>query len=267
MDTIRIATLAGAPALPRVLLVAHPLRLAAALASGLKAAGLDVEIAASMAEVPHVLARFQPGVALLYLAAADPLGLEGVALLVRTGDGGIIAVLGEDSEAARIASLDGGADDVVGAGTPPGELAARVRAVHRRLLRSSAILAQEPAGPILLEPAHRYVVGAQGERVALSEAEFITLETLLDADGAPVTREWLGRVALHRPLHSDDRSVDQLVLKLRRKLAAVGAADRTILSARRQGYVIADPSRFRSVGPTGQSQPDDSNRPLAAVGG
>ena len=60
-----------------------------------------------------------------------------------------------------------------------------------------------------------------------------------------MSRDWLGRAALKRALHADDRSVDQLVLKLRRKLSAGGAPERTILSARRQGYVIPDPSLFR----------------------
>ena len=70
---------------------------------------------------------------------------------------------------------------------------------------------------------------------------------LLDAGGVSVSREWLSRIALKRPLHADDRAVDQLVMKLRRKLASQGASDRVILSARRQGYMIADPSLFRAI--------------------
>ena len=76
-----------------------------------------------------------------------------------------------------------------------------------------------PTTQIVLDQAHRCLIGLSGEQTPLSEAEFTALETLLDADGAPVSRDWLGRVALKRPLHADDRSVDQLVLKLRRKLA------------------------------------------------
>jgi hypothetical protein len=50
-----------------------------------------------------------------------------------------------------------------------------------------------------------------------------------------------------------------LVLKLRRKLSASGAAERTILSARRQGYVIPDPSLFRvaAAGPGSRAASGD----------
>lgn len=248
MEPIRFTMAADAHLLRHVLFVEYPAALAALAVPALKAAAMDVEIAGSLAEAAHLLERFQPGVVLLYAAGSPPAGLERIGVLARGGECGVIVVLEQDSEAARIAALDQGADHVLPRTVRPGELAAHVRAVLRRGLRSAAMPAYEPGAAILLEPAHRCVVGPHGERTPLSEAEFIALETLLDADGAPVSREWLGRVALKRPLHSEDRSVDQLVLKLRRKLAAAGATERTILAARRQGYVIPDPTRFRSIG-------------------
>jgi DNA-binding response OmpR family regulator len=48
-------------------------------------------------------------------------------------------------------------------------------------------------------------------------------------------------------LHAGDNAVDELVDALRRKLAAHGASPRTILSARGQGYVIADPTVFATT--------------------
>jgi DNA-binding response OmpR family regulator len=62
-----------------------------------------------------------------------------------------------------------------------------------------------------------------------------------------VSREWLSRVALKRELQAEDRSVDQLMLELRRKLAAQGATARVILPVRRQGYVLPDARPFRTV--------------------
>ena len=256
MDTLRLAIPPDAQAVPRVLLVEHPTPLAATLAAALKASAMEVEIAASMAEALHLLDRFHPGIVLLHSDGSALLGPDRISLVSRGGDCGVIVLLAEDGEAARIEHLDRGADDVLWARAPLGEVAARVRAVHRRVARPQTLLAIEPPAPVMLEPAHRCVIGAQGERAALSEAEFVALETLLDADGAPVSREWLGRVALKRPLHSDDRSVDQLVLKLRRKLVSVGASERTILSARRHGYMIADPTLFRILGPAAAAGPE-----------
>jgi DNA-binding response OmpR family regulator len=246
MDPSRFALPPESRVTPRVLLVGHPAPLAARLAAALRGDAADVEIAANEAEALLLLERFHPSVVLLHATTLRPATPAMIAPLARAGGCGVIVLLADDNEAARIAGLDAGADDVVSVGAADAELAARVRAVHRRVGRA-VVLAHEPAGQILLEPAHRCLVGAGGARTALSEAEFIALETLLDADGAAVSREWLGRVALKRPLHSEDRSVDQLVLKLRRKLVAAGASERIILSARRQGYVIADPSRFRNI--------------------
>ncbi len=249
MDRVHLSATPEHPAVPRVLLVGHPTALAATAAVALRAAGMDVEIAATMTEAVYLLTRFHPGVVLLYAEGAAPTELERLPLLAQGGDTGVILVLAEDGEAARIAGLDAGADDAVGPATLPRELVARTRAVHRRVVRGQASLPVEPPPQIGIDTAHRCLVGRHGERTTLSEAEFVALETLLDADGAPVSREWLGRLALKRLPHPEDRSVDQLVLKLRRKLVSVGASERTILSARRQGYVIADPTRFRSLTP------------------
>ncbi len=246
---------------PRVLLVGHPAALAARVTAVLGAEGAEVEGAADGAEglLPE---RFPSGVVLLHATPLHPATAERIALLSGGGARGVIVLLAEDSEAARVAGLDAGADDVLSAAAADAELVARVRAVHRRIVRAFP-LPQEPAGPIVLESALRSLVSPQGVRTALSEAEFTALETLLDADGAPVSRDWLGRAALKRPLHSDDRSVDQLVLKLRRKLVAAGASERIILSARRQGYLIADPSRFVNVAPLPEA--GRTSRSMAAL--
>ena len=250
---------------PHVLGVELPPALAATLTAALTAAGVELHIAPGLAEaLPNLPGGRHPTVVLFHAPGSPPRGLERIGLLARGGEGGVIVVLDTDAESARIDALDGGADDVVSVPVPPGELAARVRAAHRRLRRVQEGGAMDPRGPILLDPAHRCLVGPLGDRTPLSEAEFLALETLLDADGAPVSRDWLGRVALKRPLHTEDRSVDQLVLKLRRKLASAGASERTILSARRQGYVIADASRFGSLGAAlPQPQP---LRPLLPAG-
>ena len=73
----------------------------------------------------------------------------------------------------------------------------------------------------------------------------LTMEALLQANAQPVSREAISMLALRRKLHDDDRSVDQLVMKLRRKLGEIGCGERVILSVRRQGYVISTPSLFQ----------------------
>jgi two-component system OmpR family response regulator len=240
---------------PRVLIVEDIAPVATAVEAALRAVGMETERAGNGAEAIERKARFRPDIVLLDLQLPDVSGFSLVERFAHDGDCGIIVVTANSDETLRVEGLDRGADDYLVKPVPMRELGARIRALFRRLSRTeprdtAASSTAQISTQIVVESAHRCLIGRQGERTLLSEAEFTALETLLDADGAPVSREWLGRVALKRPLHADDRSVDQLVLKLRRKLTASGAAERTILSARRQGYVIPDPTLFRLASPT-----------------
>jgi DNA-binding response OmpR family regulator len=250
MDTTILYGSSDTQVQPRVLIVEDIAPVAAAVAAALRASGMAVELAATGSDAVERKAGFRPDIVLMDLQLPDMNGLELVERFARDGDCGLIVVTANGEEAARVEGLDRGADDYLVKPVPMRELAARIRALYRRLTRAEA---RPPAAvtQILLDQAHRCLIGLRGEQTPLSEAEFTALETLLDADGAPVSRDWLGRVALKRPLHADDRSVDQLVLKLRRKLSASGAPERTILSARRQGYVIPDPALFRVAAASG----------------
>jgi DNA-binding response OmpR family regulator len=227
----------------RVLVVEDVRTSAIAVQSMLLQSGMEVELAESGATAWERKIGFHPDVALIDLGLPDVGGFELVERFAQAGDCGIILLTASDEESDRVMALETGADDYVVKPAPARELVARIRALHRRMNRPQA----DRMLRIYIDPAQRCLVGPSGERTALTEAEMSALDTLLDAGGVSVSREWLSRIALKRPLHADDRAVDQLVMKLRRKLASQGASDRVILSARRQGYMIADPSLFRAV--------------------
>lgn len=231
------------PSRIRVLIVEDVRTVAMTVQALLLPAGMDVELAETGAEAWQLKLHFRPDIALIDLGLPDVEGFELVERFARAGDCGIILLTANDEESARVMALETGADDYMVKPAPSRELIARIRALHRRMNRPQA----DRMLRIYVDPAQRCLVGTGGERTALTEAEMSALDTLLDAGGVSVSREWLSRIALKRPLHADDRAVDQLVMKLRRKLASQGASDRVILSARRQGYVIADPSLFRAV--------------------
>jgi two-component system catabolic regulation response regulator CreB len=236
----------------RVLIVEDGATMAAAIAAALREAGMAARIAMTGAEAIAAKAEFRPDVVLVDLELPDVCGMQLVARFAREADCGVIVVTSNGAEATRIAGLETGADDYIVKPAALRELAARIRAVHRRLSRPEP----EPArrsSPLTFDHARRLLIGAKEATVALTEAEDGILGALLDANGAIVSRESLGVVALRRILHADDRSVDQLVLKLRRKIVSLGASERTILSARRQGYLIPDPLRFRQL-PTPQAE-------------
>ena len=237
---------AGRAAVLRVLIVEDGATMATAIGAALRETGMATRIAMTGAEAIAAKAEFHPDVVLVDLELPDVCGMQLVARFAREADCGVIVVTANGAEATRIAGLETGADDYIVKPAPLRELAARIRAVHRRLYR----LEPEPAGRgsnLTMDHARRLLIGANRATVALTEAEAGILNALLDANGASVSREALGAIALKRTLRADDRSVDQLVLKLRRKIVSLGASERTILSARRQGYLLPDPSRFRTL--------------------
>lgn len=227
----------------RVLVVEDVRTVAISVQAVLIQAGMEVEIAETGADAWDRKQDFRPDIALIDLGLPDVEGFDLVERFATPGDCGIILLTANDEESARVMALETGADDYMVKPAPARELVARIRALHRRLHRPQS----DRMMRIYIDPSQRCLIGATGERTSLTEAEMSALDTLLDAGGVSVSREWLSRIALKRPLHADDRSVDQLVMKLRRKLASQGASERVILSARRQGYVIADPSLFRAI--------------------
>lgn len=231
----------------RVLMIEDQPSFAEIVRAYLLQAGMEVEWAANGAEAHAKRAAFKPEIMLVDLELPDVSGFELVSAYAGRSECGIIVVTANGEEAARIAGLDSGADDYFVKSGPTRELAARIHALHRRLNKPPG----ERAGRIFVDMPGRLVTGEGGKQERLTEAEMVALETMLEAAGAAVSRDWLSKVALRRPMHIDDRAVDQLVLKLRRKLSAVGAPDRLIMSSRNQGYGIAEPSRFRRVGPGG----------------
>lgn len=227
----------------RVLVVEDVRTMALTVQSILLQANMEVELAETGAQAWERKLDFLPDIAVIDLGLPDVEGFELIERFASAGDCGIILLTASGEESDRVMALDTGADDYMVKPAPARELVARIHAVHRRMNRPQA----DRMLRIYIDPAQRCLVGNGGERTALTEAEMSALDTLLDAAGTSVSREWLSRIALKRPLHADDRAVDQLVMKLRRKLVSQGASDRVILSARRQGYVIADPSLFRTA--------------------
>lgn len=244
------------PSILRVLVVEADRATASDLVSALTAGGMEA-VAVDTAAASHLAFDIaQPSIVLIGLPLSDSLEFDLVRHYAATNACGVIVAATDWAEAAGIAGLEAGADDFIAKPVLLDNLVARIRAVSRRLNRSlsptapmtrdktAAELENQPV--ITVDATRRCLVGPTGERTLLTEAELSALETLLDAKGASVSREWLGRVALRRLIRVDDRSVDQLVMKLRRKLSAQGVSERAILSARRQGYVIPEPELFRA---------------------
>jgi DNA-binding response OmpR family regulator len=115
------------------------------------------------------------------------------------------------------------------------ELVARVRALLRRQERLQEQVAAHRAagsevlrlGPLELDPAG-HVARLHGAPLDLTRTEFALLHLLLRSRGRAFSREYLRQTVWGEPHVDGDRSVDNAVLRLRKKLGPLGDAIETV---------------------------------------
>jgi DNA-binding response OmpR family regulator len=170
----------------RVLLVEDDVRVAAAVASGLRKRGYEVDCAGSIAEA---LEAAPADLVLLDLGLPDGDGMDLCrALRARQPEVGIIAVTARGEERDRVSGLLTGADDYVVKPFSMAELQARMAAVLRRSVRSTPAAQQVEVGGLTIDFTARRVV-RDGTEVPLTRKEFDILATLARRPGIAVARD------------------------------------------------------------------------------
>ena len=138
-------------------------------------------------------------------------------------------------ETDRLRGLDSGADDYVTKPFSPAEVIARLRAVLRRALPSTAVETLEYEDITLDLAGHR--VERAGRSIHLGPTEFRLLRHLMEHPGRVYSREQLLDAVWGRDIYVEARTVDVHVRRLRKALNEGDATDliRTVRSA---GYAL-----------------------------
>jgi two-component system OmpR family response regulator len=187
--------------------------------------GYRVSVADSAASLRRLLQRSAPDLIVLDIMMPGEDGLSVCRHLRTTSNLPIILLTAVAEDTDRIVGLEMGADDYVTKPFNPRELLARVKAVLRRaqslpprqaLPRSKAVCFDRWT----LEVGRRELVSADGVAVPLSTAEFRLLSALLDHPGLVLTRDQLLDLTVGRAADVYDRSIDNQVSRLRRKIEA-----------------------------------------------
>jgi two-component system response regulator QseB len=142
-------------------------------------------------------------------------------LRARGHDVPVLIMTARDAVADRVAGLDAGADDYLVKPFDLDELAARVRALHRRRSGRADVLLRHALGSdvVTLDPARREV-RRNDVPVALSAREFAVLEALLERPGAVLSRAQLEEKVYGWDDEPGSNTIEVYVHGLRKKLGA-----------------------------------------------
>ena len=152
----------------------------------------------------------------------------------------IIMLTARSQESDKIRGLEVGADDYVTKPFSVGELVARIGAIFRRLQRGGS--AGGPQDEIHIGAAvvypKRHELVRKGKTFALSFYEVELVRLLHERAGEPVSRDELLEKIWGVSGHASTRSVDNFVVKLRKKLEENAAKPEHIVTIYGTGYKL-----------------------------
>jgi two-component system torCAD operon response regulator TorR len=203
--------------------------------------GFEVEEAATGGECRRALKRRGADLVFVDIQLPDGDGFD-LAREIRAASAvGIIFVTQKDSEVDRVLGLELAGDDYVTKPVKLRELLARARALlRRRALDRNAAQSQTVVafGAWLIDKTRRELTTLEGVNVRLTRAEFDLLAALVEANGRPLTRDYLSEVVSNRDTEVGERTVDALIARLRRKLNPSPGGQPLIVTVTGIGYKL-----------------------------
>jgi len=221
----------------RVLVVDDEPQILRALGTTLRAAGYEVDTAATAQAALAAAAAHPPEAVILDLILPDGSGTD-VTRELRTWTAAPVIVLSAvGEEAEKVAALDAGADDYVTKPFSVDELLARVRAVLRR--RSPSLDPVIEVGELAIDVPNR-AVKRNGERVKLTPHEFDLLRVLAQNRGKLLTHRMLLREVWGPSYQVEAHYLHVYVSNLRKKIEPDPSRPRYILTEPGAGYRLAE---------------------------
>jgi two-component system alkaline phosphatase synthesis response regulator PhoP len=167
-------------------------------------------------------------------------GLKICRILRAESDVPIVMLTARTTDQDKLAGLDLGADDYVTKPFSPRELAARVRAILRRLPGERGPDQVKCRGLIINFAKHEAFL--EGELLNLTIVEFKLLGVLAREPGRVFSRAELIEKALGYDFEGFDRTIDVHILNLRRKLEPDPKNPRYIKTIYGAGYKLSEVS-------------------------
>jgi DNA-binding response OmpR family regulator len=152
----------------------------------------------------------------------------------------IIMLTGKGDAIDRIVGLEVGADDYLPKPFELRELVARIRAVLRRAVAETAALAGQRFvfEGWILDIGHRSLLGPDGQSQPLTTSEFNLLEVFVKRPRRVLSRDEIMDLLKGHDWSPVDRSIDNLVARLRKKVEKDPDRPALIKTVRSIGYTF-----------------------------
>ncbi len=236
-----------------ILVIEDEPHIALGLKDALEFEGFRVVTAPTGKEGLVLLRQERPSVVLLDLMLPDLNGYQ-ICEEIRRQDSflPIIMLTARGQEADKIRGLDAGADDYVTKPFSVGELIARIRALFRRTNRPSEATAFKVGSATVNVSTHSVQrPGKKPDSLSFYEVELLRL--LFERQGQPVGREEILNKIWGIDANPTNRTIDNFIVKLRKKLEKRPDKPEHILTVYGFGYKLVISAGARCAGRTPRS--------------
>lgn len=203
--------------MPNLLIADDHRQIVSILTEYAKKEGFTVFSAADGLEAMEIFERIKPDIILLDVMMPKKDGFEVCREIRQKSNVPIIMVTARGEDFERIMGLDIGADDYIVKPFSPGEVMARIRAILRRIDRSTSA-ANVFTYDTLLVNLDDFTAQIAGKAVSLTKKEIELLWTLAINKNKVFTRDNLLDSLWGTDYYGDNRTVDSHIKRLRAKL-------------------------------------------------
>jgi DNA-binding response OmpR family regulator len=229
---------------PHILLVDDERDIRDPLAAYLTRNGLRVTKAENAAAARQLVSAYAIDLVLLDVMMPGEDGFALTAWLRATRPVPIILLTARSEETDRIVGLEMGADDYVTKPFSPRELLARIKAVLRRAGEGGGRVHGPDTdsyafGPWILKSGERELVDQAGVAIPLSTGEYNLLHVLVTRPRRVLSRDQLLDLSQGRELAAFERSIDNHISRLRKKIEDNPSDPKLIKTVWGGGYMLA----------------------------
>ncbi|WP_155483621.1 response regulator, partial [Vibrio campbellii] len=213
-------------------------KLQAMLCEYFEGQGFEVRSIDNGTDAPDAILETQPDLVLLDLMLPGQDGLSVCRQIRECYKGKVLMLTASDDDFDHVAALEIGADDFVTKPIKPRVLLARIRMLLRRKEAANADSDTCLEIGVLSLNRLRKACAFNHEPIALTDGEFDLLWVLAGHPEQTLSREWLTKTLRGIEYDGTDRTIDNRVVTLRKKLGDTTTPPQKIITVRGKGYLF-----------------------------